>query len=395
MRRFRSILLALDLAALLLLVLAVWCLVTESKGLQLAIGGKKILSISKFTRPYFAFLAVAAVRIAITIRFAPEEVRARYRTPLGRLKPRLALMAGTVLTVLTALEIGYRLWNPYEAPPTLVNDGKLWKVKNESFLPMEDGILSGVHCYTDEHGFRCRPSRPKPPPGARRIVVIGDSFAFGTGLAVEDTIPGIAEEALRARGLDVFVYNAAVPGMRTKDEYGALVRALPVEPHVVVLVWCMNDVVPDAVRWSPLVARLASRVHVFGFFAQRLTDDPDRNNTAWVNRCYGEENPLWSETREYLRRIRDLGKEEGFEFRVAIFPHLESLDEPETFEPAHRALDGLLESEGIAYRDWKATFEGMDERDLWVHPTDHHPNARANRIVGEDLAGFLAPALGG
>ncbi len=392
MKRFRRVVLALDVAALLLLAVAVYCLVTESKGLQVHVAGRKILSITKFTRPYFAFLGVAVARIVVTIAWAPEEFRARYRTGRGRLKPRLAALVGSLLVVLTGLEVGYRIWNPYEAPPTLINDGALWKVKNVDFHPNADGILSGVHCYTDEYGFRCRPARPVPSPGARRVLVLGDSFAFGTGVEVEDTIPLVAEERLRAAGHDVFFYNAAVPGMRTRDEYGALERGLVARPDVVLLIWCMNDVMPEATRWSPLVARLASRIHSFGFMCQRLTDDPDRNNIPWVLRCYGEENPYWAEAREYLGKMRDLGREKGFEFRVAVFPHLEKLDE-DPFEPAHRALDGLLESEGIVYRDWRQTFAGMKEDELWVHPTDHHPNARADRIAGEDLAEFLAPAL--
>ena len=79
----------------------------------------------------------------------------------------------------------------------------------------------------------------EPAPGTTRVVVLGDSLVWSEYLPTYAAIPQRAEEALGA-GFEVL--NAGVSGYDTAEEarwYELAVR--PLHPDVVVLVYCMND----------------------------------------------------------------------------------------------------------------------------------------------------------
>lgn len=61
-------------------------------------------------------------------------------------------------------------------------------------------------------GLRDRNYRKQAPPGVKRVLFIGGSLAFGSGLQEPATAPRRLEAALRGRGRRVEVINAAVEG---------------------------------------------------------------------------------------------------------------------------------------------------------------------------------------
>jgi lysophospholipase L1-like esterase len=79
----------------------------------------------------------------------------------------------------------------------------------------------------------------EPIEGRTRVAILGDSLVWSEFLAVDDSIPRRTEEAL-GEGFEVL--NAGVTGYATSQEarwYEMAIR--PLRPRVVVLVWCMND----------------------------------------------------------------------------------------------------------------------------------------------------------
>ncbi len=69
---------------------------------------------------------------------------------------------------------------------------------------------------TTEDGFRGPVSQA--PEGALRVLVLGDSFAFGMGVDDEDTFPHQLSLVLAAHGVSARVWNAAVPGYTILDQ---------------------------------------------------------------------------------------------------------------------------------------------------------------------------------
>ncbi len=77
---------------------------------------------------------------------------------------------------------------------------------------------------------------------------------------------------------------------------------------------------------------------------------------------------------------------------LVLFPELHELDGDYPFENVHRRVREAAEGLGIPVLDLLDAFRGQDAADLWVHPTDHHPNARAHAIAASAIADFLAGA---
>jgi hypothetical protein len=92
-------------------------------------------------------------------------------------------------------------------------------------------------------GLRDREHSYRPAPGAQRVMVLGDSFAEGFSVRMEDALPQALERVLRARGCETEVLNAGTVGYSTDQEYlfyreeGSRYR-----PQVVALLLYYNDV---------------------------------------------------------------------------------------------------------------------------------------------------------
>jgi len=108
--------------------------------------------------------------------------------------------------------------------------------------PNPDG--GPVHGYTgiNAQGFRGRPLGP-PTPGARVVLVLGDSCAFGWRIRdVERTFAARLERELAARGAPVEVYNLSQPGYSSTQTRMLYERWAPVlSPDVVILYQGWND----------------------------------------------------------------------------------------------------------------------------------------------------------
>lgn len=245
---------------------------------------------------------------------------------------------------------------------------------------------------------------------AKQILVVGDSFAAGAGGLVEDSF----SYNLRYPGFQV--RNCAVGGnnldqiLRSFDRESAWFR-----PAITIYALVLNDwsdVPMRALERQPAIA--ASRPDATG-----VVDDyilfRTRNFQAWLDENAARFNPLtrlllhthtgsWLYRRLQLRQIGEAveeGYRRSFEPRpvldeafdriaamsgrtdhllVMIFPLFERLG-AYPFENEHRTIREALAKRNVAYLDLLDVFRGLDERELIVCATDHHPNARGHRMT--------------
>ncbi|MEE3327479.1 MAG: hypothetical protein VX252_09100 [Myxococcota bacterium] len=120
---------------------------------------------------------------------------------------------------------------------------------------------SGLHKHpayrvivrTDGEGRRTgsQPSKETSMEDPFRILILGDSFTFGSGVEGEAAFPSVLEEVFRGRGSDVEVLNGGVPGY-SFDHYLILLRNRMPEPvpDLVVIAACENDI--EDLAWSAL-----------------------------------------------------------------------------------------------------------------------------------------------
>lgn len=74
-----------------------------------------------------------------------------------------------------------------------------------------------------------------------RIVAFGDSNTYGMNMPREQSYPAQLEAMLRAKGYDVKVENAGVPGNTTADGLARVNSAVPNGTHIAIVLFGVND----------------------------------------------------------------------------------------------------------------------------------------------------------
>jgi lysophospholipase L1-like esterase len=119
-----------------------------------------------------------------------------------------------------------------------------------------------VRYATNDQGFRAGPKLGEsaaPTQETERILVVGDSFAFGYASNWSDTWTARTERYLKAMGMQVEVINAGVPGYDTRSETLLLERVIErYQPSVVLLAFLPNDLFTN----SPISRSEAMRQEV-------------------------------------------------------------------------------------------------------------------------------------
>jgi lysophospholipase L1-like esterase len=146
-------------------------------------------------------------------------VAARAGSLVGAVGLRVAVAAAAVAVTLGVLETGLRLLSPQD----LRRDEGLFSADPRRAFRLTPGFR-GVEVSSEfrvavainAQGLRDRELAAVKPPGTRRLLVLGDSFTYGSGVAAEETYPERLEALLRAHpDGPVEVINAGVSGYAT------------------------------------------------------------------------------------------------------------------------------------------------------------------------------------
>jgi lysophospholipase L1-like esterase len=160
-------------------------------------------------------------------------------------------IAATVFALLL-LEAGVRSYNAATNQSAVARNEApavpLHVVTNEPFLYG----LNPKHPDISTQGTRDDAVAMPKPKGALRILVLGDSLAYGSDVARDKTFPNRLESLLRRQfGPSVDVINSAVAGYTPYNELEYyLAKGRTFEPDIVIVAFCMNDVVDPRLHWG-------------------------------------------------------------------------------------------------------------------------------------------------
>lgn len=257
---------------------------------------------------------------------------------------------------------------------------------------------------TNSLGIRGPETSREKSSGKFRIVGIGDSFTFGTGVRYQDTFLSVLQKKLNkaARRKTYEVLNMGVMGYNTRHEV-LLLKYLGIElnPDLVVLCFFLNDSGAgsthsvfnvDASKETLPWWRRASRIldHI-AFKIERHNAVPALVDA--YKESYQENSPGWMEARLYLKKAKSLAIEHDFELVLMIFPLLWDLNDGYPFAEIHEKVSAYAKSEQIPVLDLLPAFAGFDGPELWVHPNNQHPNEQGHEIAGEALYAFLVKKM--
>ena len=352
------------------------------------------------------------------------------------MRRKLVTMLLAMSAALVLVEIGFRAFGPrpYRRPHLIGEDGTLvdlgdvigfyrdgaLRVGDEPRNGIKPGFRSRL-CYDrptlpyfdadgcvdvtiNALGFRDEEFPVAKPAGELRVLAIGDSFTFAQGCRAEDGWTEVLEDLLAAHhGRPVQVMNAGFTGGGSwPQEYApwVIAHALAFEPDLVVYGMCLNDM--D--RRVPMLAW------------QRIWDSPKEFGEPWLGgvsavlnhvqrgrqqraliasrpRDIGaliEVDPApWRANMAAIRAMQQHLGAADVPFTIAVFPMLSLLGEEYPYASLHRAVGSFCADTGIDVVDLYPAFAGRDDRSLWVHPFDQHPNPTAQRLFAEGIFAHL------
>jgi lysophospholipase L1-like esterase len=271
-------------------------------------------------------------------------------------------------------------------------------VRSAGYAPVNTNLKANRR--ENSRGYRDFERSLERSPGARRLLSLGDSFAWGVGVELEDAYPLRLERALTRRRAERWeVVNLAKPGMNTVDHLALLEKeGLDYAPDAVLLGYVLNDSedagsaeVRRAVEWAApryAPALLWDRSALYRFVGTRLwATSQNRRRVAGFRSMYADEAPGWRAGRQALRDMGALCRERGIPLLVAIFPLLGNpLDERYPFSDIHARVAQAAAEAGAKTVDLLPAFRGLRWELLVVDGAgDEHPNEIGHRIAARAL----------
>ncbi|MAE69254.1 MAG: hypothetical protein CME06_02165 [Gemmatimonadetes bacterium] len=301
--------------------------------------------------------------------------------------------------------------------------------------PGATGPAWGTRVAVNSDGFRGEELDPVRRDRVR-ILVIGDSIAFGNRLAEGLEFPARLRTLLLDRLDSVEVLNLAVTGYDTVQEVAALeARLEALDPDWVVLQYCLNDAGVHTVNldFTTKMRRLERagifHLRIVQFFVQRLDglhqaesvalqNDPERfraeyaalidpiaadettlrsmmaaASSEWPSSWYRDEARV-GRIRHAFQRLAELSVEHEFGVLALVVPGLAT----SAGSPTHRVAEEIVSLElaraGLEEIDVRVEFGSVGLLSLRLDPDDPiHPGAKGHEILARAIADGIVHAV--
>jgi lysophospholipase L1-like esterase len=303
------------------------------------------------------------------------------------------------VVVLVLAEAGLRYVRaPTEADPFVGGAGRLHQPARDpvliyEVLPGAQTVRDGVAIAINAAGFRDDAFPATLPDEVYRIVVLGDSVAWGWGVPMPAAFSQVLERQLHERRwpprASPIVYNLAVDGYSTAQKIRLLeTRGLALQPSLVLLSYVLND--PDT-RDGGLAQYYASNMAPVALGKSALTSLLDRWHgypREYHHRIHAR---YRNQTITQFRHLGQISRARQVPILVILSPVFRfQPEQPYAWQDLHDFIQGLCEANALAFLDLYTSFRGRDAAayayDVW-HPTSEGHALIAQAIV-EYLTGF-------
>ena len=280
-------------------------------------------------------------------------------------------------------------------------------------------VTWGHRVTTNRLGFREREVRIPKPAGSYRVMVLGDSFTWGAGLALDERYTNLVEQELQrrfpTRGVEVLNFGQPSTPTSVQDRtLGALIER--VDPDRVVVGFCINDPQPRAQSYAVELERyhwlflgidalgrgqLAHTQRFLKTHGDQLLRNTGRVPQWWValDRVYQPSSTAWNEFVTALVSIKERcgARDLPPPLFVALWYGRGDFNRPDTrlrlITKWCRQATAAAQQIGFETVDMEPAFRRQGDRDRWVNAWDGHPSAECNRIYARHIVRHLAPPL--
>ena len=272
-------------------------------------------------------------------------------------------------------------------------DVEMWKYSTQLKVPVSDARghihksgqstnLMGQEVRTNTNGLRSEEPREAYP----KILVLGDSFTFGWGVAQDETFVSLLERKLKNEFPQIQLINAGIGNYNTEQEI-ALGKALLslVKPDLVIYAFYWNDAEPVQKEYSG-IARYSLLYFLLRKSLKRLHYQAQANPYgAYYSQFY--EGEQWN---QWQAQIKNMPTKPPIAF--LLLPELREKEIPEV-NALYEKVANTLAKNKIPYNNLQKSFfqHWAKEKpiDYWVAFDDPHANAKAHALYADAFAPFV------
>ncbi len=243
------------------------------------------------------------------------------------------------------------------------------------------------------------------PNGEKRVVFIGDSFTYGEsvpeGTAYPDAINSYLWLLGNPEGWRAINFGIAGTDMPFIYEH-IFKKALESDPDTIVYAWTPTDTTYKAamhksMRINNLIVIDSGAMRSDAPAFTRLTRLLllNRRLTAQAIKAYTDLNsPANKDGIKQFRKILSSMKAEseaaGIDFHLALFPLITGKPGRYPLHSARRFIQDMAENESISCFDLTESVIQEPTKNLWVSPSNRHPNVQAHRLAAKAFMKKLA-----
>lgn len=285
-----------------------------------------------------------------------------------------------LIWILCATVTGLTFFKYFTLKPVVINT---WTVPLRHTLPPyyeEFEYLDNhlVHYKINSDGFRDEEYSVTKPNNTFRIVVLGDSYTFGLGMQLNETLPKQLEIKLNEdTKMNYEVLNFGVPSFNTKEEVEMLKGiGLKYQPDSVIVAFMDNDVYDNEYNKE-----------VYYNLSEEYKNRKLKPKQAQTEKL------IWAEVdKRWNQRLKSMPFEETWKIVKDPLDELSVLAEKNNFEVMiflyqggsvyEERLKEICSEKNWYYVKFKKNID-IDDKDLSL--SNYHPTPLMNRIASENI----------
>jgi lysophospholipase L1-like esterase len=249
--------------------------------------------------------------------------------------------------------------------------------------------LMGVDVTINSKGLRDREIPYERTAATPRILMLGDSYTEGWGVALEQTFSKRIERLYAAQGVVAEAINAGVGNYNTTMETNWFFdEGTRYRPDIVVLNFAQNDAEPVPPHTQPGVWLRACYACVFlaGRFdvlSRDVSMRPDWKD--YYLGLFGDGDAAgWRAAKAAIARLAAYCRSHRCRLLIVNFPELHEL-KPYPLQRITDLVGQAAADDGADFLDLLPDLQDRDPASLWVSPTDPHPNGLANGLIADAI----------
>ena len=166
---------------------------------------------------------------------------------VSRVWANVLMAAVSIVLTLAAIEGAVRLAVRHADESVSTRYTEADPLRGWRHRPGARGRFGQAQYVINSRGLRDVEHEPMATPGETRVLLLGDSFAEGFSVALEDGVARVLERDLRSAGCPTEVVNGGTVGYSTDQEY-LFYRdeGVSYTPRIVVLLFYYNDILYNA-----------------------------------------------------------------------------------------------------------------------------------------------------